>query len=201
MHSHHFIGSKSIKITGAIELQFPVLWYPCRGRRGKHPKSGEIRAPKRRHKKFRAGIFTIFEASVSFHRILKAAPAISTRLILFVMFLGIMKGSILCAVHEYDKSLFISMFCENKERPHLNCEGKCKLAKMQNEQSEEQAGSMLKHWQAEVLFFNEIEGQGVLPALYAEAPTCRNFAEYNPFHSSRYPGRSIKPPEPVPAYC
>jgi hypothetical protein len=55
-----------------------------------------------------------------------------------IMFLSMMKTTILYTytMYEYDRASFIKMFCINKYRPQLKCNGQCKLSKMQNEENE-----------------------------------------------------------------
>lgn len=62
-----------------------------------------------------------------------------------------MKTSILYAIYEYDTQLFVSAFCENKNKPELHCNGKCQLVKMQKEQRENSTEKLLKELQSEVL--------------------------------------------------
>ncbi|MGJ1423788.1 hypothetical protein ACR79B_07350 [Sphingobacterium spiritivorum] len=63
-----------------------------------------------------------------------------------------MRNNLLYVIYEYDTALFISMFCENKNKPQLKCNGKCKLAKMLKEQKEEEATKVLKQLQSEVFY-------------------------------------------------
>lgn len=46
------------------------------------------------------------------------------------------------------------MFCENKERPELQCNGKCYLSKMQKEQDKNDAANTLSQMQTEINYFN-----------------------------------------------
>jgi len=55
---------------------------------------------------------------------------------------------------ECDRDLFISMFCENIDRPELKCNGQCAMAKMEKEQREEEAANRLKQLQTETVVFS-----------------------------------------------
>ncbi len=63
-----------------------------------------------------------------------------------------MRNSLLYVLYKFDAELFISMFCENKNRPQLHCNGKCKLAKMLKEEKNEEATKVLKQLQSDVVF-------------------------------------------------
>ncbi|RFM33553.1 hypothetical protein DXN04_16470 [Chitinophaga silvisoli] len=69
----------------------------------------------------------------------------------FIFLMGSMRTSILYAVYEYDTQLFVSAFCENKNRPELHCNGKCQLVKMQKEQRGNSTEKLLKELAAEAM--------------------------------------------------
>lgn len=52
----------------------------------------------------------------------------------FVIVFCITKNSVLYVFYELDTKLFVNLFCENKARIELKCNGKCKLAKMAEDQ-------------------------------------------------------------------
>jgi len=60
-----------------------------------------------------------------------------------------------------DLGSFVEQLCENKDRPQLNCDGKCYLAKMMQQQSQEQEQSQLPavDWEelTYIFFFGIIE--------------------------------------------
>lgn len=58
----------------------------------------------------------------------------------------------LYSIYDYDKELFISLFCENIDRPEFNCDGKCYLAKVQQEKNDEDAANRLKQLQTEIIY-------------------------------------------------
>jgi len=75
---------------------------------------------------------------------------------MFIMLLSIMKASVLYTVYEYDKAFFIELFCVNKDRPQLKCNGHCKLAQMQQEENEKNADNILKQLQSETVYFSPV---------------------------------------------
>lgn len=105
-----------------------------------------------------------------------------------------MKNNVLYTIYKYDTGLFISVFCENKDLPQLRCNGKCKLAKMEKEQSEEDASNMLKQLQTEALCYNEIKHfHGNYPG-NPIAEVLKHTAHYNFSYSFLYTKRFVKPP-------
>lgn len=94
-------------------------------------------------------IFNNF-ASVIIQPLRKLAVILSP-LLFFIFLMGSMKTSLLYAVYAYDTQLFITAFCENKNKPELHCNGKCQLAKMQQEQRDNSTEKLLKELQSEVL--------------------------------------------------
>lgn len=69
------------------------------------------------------------------------------------MLVCLMKNSILYAVYGFDKEVFIELFCVNKDRPDLHCDGKCELSKMFREKQEENASRILVQLQLENQYF------------------------------------------------
>lgn len=64
-----------------------------------------------------------------------------------------MKNPVLFAIYDFDHSLFITLFCENKNKPQLNCDGNCFLAKIQLEEQEQDAALTLKQLQNDTAFY------------------------------------------------
>lgn len=75
---------------------------------------------------------------------------------MFIMLLSMMKTYVLYTVYEYDKAFFIDLFCVNKDRPQLKCNGHCKLAQMQKEENEKNADNILKQLQSETVYFSPV---------------------------------------------
>ena len=69
------------------------------------------------------------------------------------MLICLMKNSILYAVYGFNREVFIELFCVNKDRPDLHCDGKCELSKMFREKQEENASRILVQLQLENQFF------------------------------------------------
>lgn len=120
---------------------------------------------------------------------------ISSTFFLFIMLFSILKNPVLFSIYEYDKDLFISVFCENKNRPQLNCDGKCYLAKIQQEQKEEEAANRLKQLQTEITY-NTPEKTLMITddlVIYTEGLTQSDY--YNKFYTFDFTLDMVKPPE------
>ncbi len=108
-----------------------------------------------------------------------------------------MKNAVVYSIYEYDKTLFISLFCENKNRSQLKCNGKCYLAKMQKEQDKKDAADLLKQFQTEIVYYNS-----ALPVYHlSDAPSfCAKeepIAYYNKRYSFLFTSHPVKPPEAI----
>lgn len=69
------------------------------------------------------------------------------------MLVCLMKNSILYAVYGFNREVFIELFCVNKDRPDLHCDGKCELSKMFREKQKENASRILLQLQLENQYF------------------------------------------------
>lgn len=87
---------------------------------------------------------------------LKQLSKIASVFVMLIMLLSMLKTSILYSVYEYDKAFFIELFCVNKDRPQLKCNGHCKLAQMQQEENEKNADNILKQLQFETVYFSPV---------------------------------------------
>lgn len=79
---------------------------------------------------------------------------IVTTLLVSLMLLCLMKNSILYAVYGFDREVFIELFCINKNRPDLHCDGKCELSKLFREKQKENASRILVQLQLENQYFS-----------------------------------------------
>jgi hypothetical protein len=106
-----------------------------------------------------------------------------------------MRNNLLYVLYEYDTELFISMFCENKSRPQLHCNGKCKLAKMLKEQKEEEAAKVLKQLQSEVFCYSQpIFAYPSRPEKFEEVKRKHPLSNQS-LYSFLFTMRNDKPPE------
>lgn len=113
------------------------------------------------------------------------------------MLISIMKNSVLYALYDYDKELFISIFCENKDRPQLKCNGKCKFAEMQKEQNEKDANNRLKQLQTEIVYYYPISSLDIAYNDFYSEEIVRKEAYLNSLYSFLYTSQLVKPPDTV----
>ncbi len=78
---------------------------------------------------------------------------IATAALVSLMLLCLMKNSILYAIYGFNQEVFIELFCINKDRPDLHCDGKCELTKMFREKQKENATRILVQLQLENQYF------------------------------------------------
>ncbi|WP_143559472.1 hypothetical protein [Sphingobacterium sp. JB170] len=109
--------------------------------------------------------------------------------------MSIMKNPVLYTIYEYDTKLFVSMFCENKSRPQLKCNGKCYLAKMQKEQEDNDASNRLKQLQTEVVYFNVVTPVYIVSDKLLFVEEVKPPAYYNQLYSFLFTSHLVKPPD------
>ena len=111
------------------------------------------------------------------------------------MLISIMKNPVLYTIYEYDTNLFITMFCENKDRPQLECEGKCYLSKIQKEQNKKDATNVLKQLQTEIAYYNPIKPIYIIDNKLYFVDRTEQIAYYNKLYSFIFTFHLVKPPE------
>lgn len=87
------------------------------------------------------------------------------------------------------------MFCENKERPQLKCNGKCKLAKMQKDQNENDAANRLKQLQTEMVYYYPIPSFSIVNNDLCSEEIVRKTTYFNSLYSFLYTSQLVKPPD------
>lgn len=110
------------------------------------------------------------------------------------MLLSMMKGTMLYAIYEYDKTVFIDLFCVNTDRPQLQCDGKCKLAEMQREKDERKADDMLKQIQVDASTFFPAKTMSLADEQMMTLDTTILPAYYNHLYCYLFSSRVVKPP-------
>jgi hypothetical protein len=78
-----------------------------------------------------------------------------------------MKNQVLYFLYAYDNSLFVSWFCENKDRPQLHCNGNCKLKAMNKKADEDAARQVFEKLQIEAWYCNPIVAAPVVSEIKA----------------------------------
>lgn len=113
-----------------------------------------------------------------------------------LVLLSMMKTTILYTVYQYNRSFFIEMFCVNKDRPQLQCDGKCKLAQMQQEENEKRANDKLKQLQLEVVYFSPVRPVTLINnSVPLPAAECKLPSYYDLPYSFIFISRPVKPPQ------
>lgn len=73
----------------------------------------------------------------------------------YVLLLNIFSTYLLLGLYTVKKDLFVELLCENKDRPELNCDGKCSLGKLiQQEKEKKTQSTVLNLMQFEWLTFS-----------------------------------------------
>ena len=77
-----------------------------------------------------------------------------TFILIFILLFSIMRNSLMLSFYLFDSEDFVELFCENKEKPELKCNGKCELSKMakQDDQKPERS-SLIDQLQNELIYY------------------------------------------------
>ncbi|MBA4745023.1 MAG: hypothetical protein H2058_07180 [Muricauda sp.] len=92
--------------------------------------------------------------------------------------------------YSLDRDGFIEQLCENKDKPELNCDGKCMLAQMLRAQAEDEEPMPVIGWDEVRVFFMEIPSYNI-PNSIEDNP---NSFYYSESYSYRFSDTLIKPP-------
>ncbi|EAS18747.1 hypothetical protein BBFL7_01010 [Flavobacteria bacterium BBFL7] len=78
-------------------------------------------------------------------------------LLSLVLLSNSLRTTIMYSWYIVDLDSFVERLCENKDKPTLNCDGKCYLSKMMAEGSKDESpAEPLIEWEEQIYFFEEI---------------------------------------------
>jgi hypothetical protein len=120
---------------------------------------------------------------------------VGRKCLIFVMLLSLMKNSMMYALYGVDKEVFVQMFCVNKDRPELHCDGKCELSKMLDAKDQEKAAQVLLQMQLDIPFLStppRFVFRTLLPLETEKIPTL-----YHNLYAFDFVKQGSKPPEYV----
>lgn len=129
------------------------------------------------------------------NKFLKAASKIASTFFLCIMLIGIIKNTVLYTIYMYDTKLFVTLFCENIDRPELKCNGKCEMAKMQKENKEKNASNTLKQLATDISCFSSTKPFYLADNKVALLEINEQSAYYNNLYSFFYSRELLRPPQ------
>ncbi|MDD3771200.1 MAG: hypothetical protein PHC38_00930 [Weeksellaceae bacterium] len=92
---------------------------------------------------------------INFVQLMQKKRLITSIGLIFILLFGILKNSMLLGFYLLDNSNFTEIFCENKEKPELHCNGKCELSKLAKESENQNKHSLIQITQDElIIYFN-----------------------------------------------
>ncbi|RPG30041.1 hypothetical protein [Flagellimonas sp.] len=92
--------------------------------------------------------------------------------------------------YSLDREGFIEQLCENKDKPELNCNGKCMLMQMLRAQAEDDEPLPVIGWEEVLVFFMELPSYNLPSSNENET----NPFYYTDFYSYHFSDTLIKPP-------
>ncbi len=107
-----------------------------------------------------------------------------------------MKNSVLIAFYQINTNAFVQVFCENKNRPQLACNGKCKLAQIVKENEKKEASDALATLQAEIFLYYQQPVVENNTTVFEQKKITYTLSDNN-HYSFQYLFRSDKPPQAI----
>jgi hypothetical protein len=92
--------------------------------------------------------------------------------------------------YSIDRDGFIEQLCENKDKPELNCDGKCMLAQMLQAQTDDEQPMPIIGWEQVLVFLVEPLNFGLQNTAEVE----KTYFHYNNNYSFSYSNTAYKPP-------
>lgn len=114
--------------------------------------------------------------------------------LVFAFLFGIVKNTVITSVYNYDQELFISLFCENTDKPEMHCDGKCAMAKMQKEQKEDDAHKTLSKLQVETIALVQAFNFEACYSFFTSEESIHLLPTYSNNYSFEYADLTAKPP-------
>lgn len=107
-----------------------------------------------------------------------------------------MKNSVLITFYQINTNAFVHVFCENKNRPQLACNGKCKLAQIVKENEKREASDALATLQAEIFLYYQQPVIEINKDVIEQKKIAYSLSDNNHYFF-QYLFRSDKPPQAI----
>lgn len=73
--------------------------------------------------------------------------------LVFLLFFSSLKTTVLMGIYSLDSVLFVELFCENQDKPELQCNGSCELSRIaQQNAGHSEDAALLDFFQQEIIF-------------------------------------------------
>lgn len=115
-------------------------------------------------------------------------------MLVFLLFFNSIKCGFMLGFYLADTKSFVELFCVNKDKPELKCNGKCELSKLAQKESKNDKPSYLDFLNRELVFHYNLK---------TYYPTALNFKKEkvnNFFYSANYNFRSSEIVTPPPKF-
>ena len=85
---------------------------------------------------------------------MKVSRNISAWALVAILFTHALGVNIISSLYDIDKLVFVDLFCENKDKPELNCKGSCMLEKLEKQKRQDsEKPTFTTHIQSDILFY------------------------------------------------
>lgn len=74
---------------------------------------------------------------------------------IFVLLAGSMKNSLILNFYLLDNQDFTELFCENKEKPAMHCNGNCQLSKMADQENKNEIPAIIQQLKSDLVYYSD----------------------------------------------
>lgn len=120
---------------------------------------------------------------------------IVTHIALVAVLFWTVKNAALFTIYEIDQETFVELFCENKEKPELECNGQCQIEHMSQEKDNGHNDQLIPMLQTEVFFYHQTLFEGIqfsLALVFKEPKEYGSIAQAH--YTDTYYAKYDKPP-------
>lgn len=117
---------------------------------------------------------------------------ISAWALIAVLFTHALGVNILSGLYTVDKTVFVELFCVNKDKPEMNCEGSCMLEKIEKQKKHDSEKPNQTNFAQFQLYYYVQHFEFNLNRI--DISELEHQSQYQSFHSSKYLKEVLKPP-------
>lgn len=109
--------------------------------------------------------------------------------------LSSMQKTLLVGIYQLNKNYITQVYCENKDKPTMHCDGKCHLEKTLEKTTKEKksSDSILNRLTEEVIAINNIVN--IHPIVLQQIKNIITYKKYNFLYYFNFENHPLKPPQ------
>lgn len=123
---------------------------------------------------------------------MRKKPAFLIWSMIVVLLLGSIKNSLILNFYLLDNKDFTELFCVNKDKPQIHCNGNCQLSKMADKENKDELPAIFQQLRTELVFFAD--------SFSFEFPTITETTKHNFYYLNTYKSAELKLLNPPPVF-